>query len=342
MEKFRKYIKIAGYPVSLFFLYLTFRDTNFSLIVDNLRYIHWPLLFIAAILYFGFIVIRAQYQRNNLANIKSDIGFSSSITSIASALFFNVIFPARIGEIIRAFTLSNREGVKKASILSYIVVEKLIDFLFMLVLLGALVLAGFRALEVNRIIILASIIVVAIVAFIFVYIKYNRGILTVFRLMIPNKFHEPMHALNAAVLEGFRFFRTPAQVMKSILMLTAGWSLVTGVFWCISYNYIRVLSLPLYSPLFFIVFASLSLAIPSAPAGIGVVHYGLYLAIRILTNNALDESIHLVAAFILVLHFFTGIVMDLAVAGGVMLYAKLVRQERAIKPKEVKIHEETA
>jgi uncharacterized membrane protein YbhN (UPF0104 family) len=342
MERIRKFIKIAGYPLSIFFLYLTFRDTNFSLIVDNLKYIHWSLLFVAAILYLGFIAIRAQYQRNNLVYIKRDIAFSSSITSVSSALFFNVIFPARIGEIIRAFYLSNRESLKKASLLSYILVEKLIDFLFMLVLLGALVFAGFRSLEVNRIILFSSIIVFVIVVFIFVYIRFNRGVLSFFQLVIPNKLHGAMNNLNTSVLEGFRFYKSSVQVLRSILMLTAGWSLVTGVFWCISYNYIRVLALPPYSPLFFIVFASLSLAVPSAPAGIGVVHYGLYLAIRILTNNTLDESIHLIAAFILVLHFFTGIVMDLVVAGSVILYAKLIKKESTIKPKKVKINEETS
>ena len=342
IERVKKSIKIAGYPLSLFFLYLTFRDTNISLIINNLKYVNWSLLFVAALLYLGFIAVRAQYQRNNLIYIKENISFSSSITSVALALFYNVIFPARIGEIIRSFYLSTREGLKKASILSYVVVEKLIDFLFMLVLLVILVFFGFRALEVNRIILIASIIVLVFVCFIFIYSKFNRWIVSFLRFLIPKKYHEPLNRMNISVLEGFRFYRSAGQILRGVLLLTAGWSLVSGVFLCVSYNYIRVLSLPFYSPLFFIVFTSLSLAIPSAPAGIGVVHYGLFLSIRLLSNNVLDERIHLVAAFILVLHFFTGIVMDLVVAGGVILFTKLIKRDAPIKPKELSINGNTA
>ena len=64
----------------------------------------------------------------------------------------------------------------------------------------------------------------------------------------------------------------------------------------------ELLDLPLYSCLVFMVFSALSLSIPSAPAGIGVVHYGLYLAVSLLGGEIVDTQTDIVAAFVISIH----------------------------------------
>lgn len=99
----KRYLKIIGYLISALFLYLTFRGTDFNLIIRHLNYLN--LYYIAGALIFNlcFFAIRGFYQINNLHYIKCDIAFSNSITSIGIAQFYNVIFPVRIGEAIRTF-----------------------------------------------------------------------------------------------------------------------------------------------------------------------------------------------------------------------------------------------
>ena len=83
-----------------------------------------------------------------------------------------------------------------------------------------------------------------------------------------------------------------------------------------------LLDLPLYSCLVFTVFSALSLSIPSAPAGIGVMHYGLFLAVKMLGGEIVLSQIDIVAAFIISTHFF-GMVNDILVGGSIMILYKI-------------------
>ena len=97
------FLRYAGYILSAFFLYLTFRDVEYGALVDNINHVSMPLLFLALIVNILFFIFRALYQNSNLYFLKSDIPFAVSITAIAKAQFYNVFLPARIGELLRVF-----------------------------------------------------------------------------------------------------------------------------------------------------------------------------------------------------------------------------------------------
>ena len=324
MAFFKRYFKFIGFFLSALFLYLTFRNANLALILKNLRFLN-PLLICAAFcLYFLFYVVRALYQRNNLAAIKPGIGFGNSLASIALSLFFNVIFPARLGEVVRTFYLYKRENLSKASVLSYILIEKLIDFLFMVFLLLVLLVAGFSktesGVELRKIAFIASAAGLAILSLAFIYVKFNRVVFSILMAVTPKKTHSSLARMNESALEGIRFYRSAGQVARGAALMILSWVIVMGVFSLVVRSYVTILNLPVYSGLFFMVFSSLSLAIPSAPAGIGVVHYGLYLAVRLLSDASPSYDMNLVGAFTIVVQFLTGILMDLVIGGGISLY----------------------
>ncbi len=77
------------------------------------------------------------------------------------------------------------------------------------------------------------------------------------------------------------------------------------------------------------VFSALSLSVPSAPAGIGVMHYGFFLAVKLLSNGNLTEQINLVAAFVIVMHFYI-MLMDVLVGGGIIAYDKLILKDKVV------------
>jgi hypothetical protein len=83
------------------------------------------------------------------------------------------------------------------------------------------------------------------------------------------------------------------------------------------------MNLPAYAGVVSMIFSSLSLAVPSAPAGIGVVHYGLYLAVRLLNGVSPSLDVNIVGAFTIVVHFFTAILMDLVIGGGILLFFRV-------------------
>ena len=322
----KKHTGKIGYLVSIIFLILVFKDTNFGLIVGNFKYVNFYYISVALICNSCFFLIRGLYQINNLHYIKPNIRFSISVTSIGIAQFYNVIFPARLGEVIRAFFLSKNENIPKTSILSYIFIEKVIDFLVILFLFFVIVMFGFGNVESKKALIFLSILVTIIIVGIFIFIRFNRVVINVLEKIIPNKIHKLLNKLNKDVLEGFKFYKSIEQIIKSIFLVLASWMIMVTIFWFISQPYIKVLELPSYSCLFFMVFSALSLSVPSAPAGIGVMHYGLFLAVKLLSNNAIESQINIIAAFIIMMHFIV-MSLDVIVGGCIIIYYKIISKE---------------
>ncbi|MBT6047292.1 MAG: flippase-like domain-containing protein [Candidatus Scalindua sp.] len=322
MDEIKKHLKKIGYIVSIIFLYFTFKDTDFSLILKHLKYVSPYCLIGALIFNCCFFVIRGLYQTNNLYYIKPNIPGSTSITAIGVAQFYNVIFPARFGEVFRAFFLSKREGVQKASILSYIFIEKVLDFLVILLLLLIISVFGVRNAEVRKVLICSFLIIVSIISSLFIYIRYNEKMLFVLERVTPKSIHGLLHRISSEVLQGLSFFKSIKQIVTGIILLLTSWMMITGVFWCVSYPYVKLLELPFYSCLFFMVFSALSLSVPSAPAGIGVMHYGLFLAVKLLSKDFIETEVNLIAAFVISMHFFV-MLFDVLVGGGIIVFHKI-------------------
>lgn len=322
----KKHVKILGWLISIIFLYLTFKNTNFSLILEHFKYINPYLILIAFVFDFVFFAIRGFYQINNLLYIKPNIRFSISFSSIAVAQFYNNIFPARLGEVIRTFFLSKRENIQKITILSYIFIEKIIDFIFVFFLFLLIVVTGFKGFGVDKVIIATIFVLAFIITGLIVYIRFNLNILNILLKIAPEKFHDLLQKLNSEVLNGLKFYQSVKQVAIGISLMLASWIIIMLIFWLISYPYVKLLGLPYYSCLFFMVFSVISLSVPSAPSGIGVMHYGLFLAVKLLIGNPVESQINMIAAFVIVLHFFL-VLLDIVASGTILISNKIFNKD---------------
>jgi len=133
MDKNKKIIlTLFGYLISVSLLVVVFKDTNFEKIFEYLKKIDLFLVLLALLLNIIFIWIRGVYQKNNLYITTPNIRTGTSIVSIGISLFYNAILPTRLGDVIRAVFISLRDNIKKKRLLPYILVEKIIDFLFMI------------------------------------------------------------------------------------------------------------------------------------------------------------------------------------------------------------------
>lgn len=317
----KKYIKLLGYLISVLFLYITFKGIDFFLLFKYFKYINFYYIAFALVLDVGFIAIRGLYQINNLYYVKPDIKFVTSNTSIAIAYFYNTILPARLGEMVRVFFLAKKEDISKTSILSYIFIEKIMDLAVILLLFSLIIVLGFKDVKLVNTLVSFLGIIGLIVFLLFIYLRFNKKILLGFFKFIPKRLHEIINKFNTNIMEGFRCFRTVEQIFKGIVLLISGWAIVIAIFFLISYPYVQLLGLPFYSCVFFMVFSTLSLTIPSAPSGIGVMDYGLFLAVKLLSNN-LQPQVNLVAAFVITMHCFL-IAIDLIAGGFIMIYHKI-------------------
>lgn len=314
----KKALPYIGIIISLFFLYLTFHNVNFGLMRMHLGHITVPAVAGVFVCNLLFFIIRALYQINNLHYLKAGISFRSSLGAIATAQFYNNLLPARIGDIIRSITLKKQEGLAVASVLSYIIVEKIADMTLMLLLLVVILAIGFQIAGITSIMVISAVILFCITGTLIVFVRCNGWLLSRGLWIMPARLHPLMIRLNSELVSGLQCFRSKRQVFIAIGLLLAGWLMVIGVFYFISLPYLPLLGLPWYACLFFTVFSIFSMSVPSAPAGIGVVHYGLFLAISLLNRTIISTQLDLVAALIIIMHL-TSYLVDLILSGGLLL-----------------------
>lgn len=317
----KKLVPLLGIVISIVFLLLTFRNVDFRLMAGSLVHVSVLSIMGALVCDMLFFIARAQYQRNNLSTIKKHIGFKTSLSTIAAAQFFNNLLPARIGEVVRSVRLSKLESIPTASILSYIVIEKIVDVIIMFVLLLIILAVGFGTIETGRVVGVVAIAVLAAVISILIYVRCNSFLVNVFLRRLPDKIKNKSISINTDLITGFKSFKSVKQIGIAVFWLIASWACVWATFYFLSFSYAKLLDLPWYASLFFMVFSVFSLSIPSAPSGIGVVHYGLFLAMGLLSPDSIKTQVNTVAAFVVFLHL-SFYVLDLLVSGSVLLITR--------------------
>ena len=314
--------KLLGYLFSIFFLYLAFKDTDINLIYKNIEYLNFSYILVAFFLTISFYFIRSLYQENNLQYINPGLSSNISLHSIALTHFYNNILPARLGEVIRAFYLSKKSNIGKTQILSYILVEKILDVIFILFVLLIIIMIETNAIEIVNRVKMLPLLFLLLLIFITIFLYFNKHLAERFRTIIPKKYHKKVSKINFDIRQGLNCFKSISQVIKSIVLLLVGWLLVISIYYFISIPYIEIMTLPSYAFIYFLVFTALSLMIPSAPAGIGVVHYGLFFSISLLNPDIISSNIDLVAASVISLHFYIFLI-DILSSGLIIIFQRI-------------------
>lgn len=318
-------MKGIGWGISIIFLYLTFRGTDVTNFPDYFEGLDILYLIYALIANGIFIVIRGLYQINNLCHINSEIHLSVSCFSVAKGLLFNVLYPARYGDFSKMLFLSRKINVNKSIVFSYLLIERLLDIIVILSLSIIVLYLNSGLYDMVVMLRYTVLLIMMILLFLFIYVKYNSLIVRIISAIIPHNVFVYLIKINADILKGFSVYKTKTQFLNSLLLLLLSWIVMLGVFWFISYPFVNHFHLPLYSCLVFMVFTALSLSVPSAPAGIGVMDYSLLLAVKTIGGDFAYTHIVEAAAFVISMHLFL-LLCDLIVAGGFVLYGKLIKQ----------------
>ena len=167
MNKNKKTIlTLFGYLISISLLIIIFKDINFERVFEYLKKIDPFLVLLALLLNIIFIWIRGVYQKNNLYITTPNIRTNTSIVSIGISLFYNAILPTRLGDVIRAVFISLRDNIKKKRLLPYILVEKVIDFLFMIFFFALIIIIESEAKISSYLIVTFVVIVISIIIFV--------------------------------------------------------------------------------------------------------------------------------------------------------------------------------
>lgn len=127
--------------LSLIFLFFFFRSVDWGDVIANLGRINPGFAVLLVVLVPLHLVTRAIRWRFLLMHEKRNVRFSNMFAGNAVGFTVTLIFPARLGEVVKPLYLAGKEKMRKGFVIGTVVVERIFDVFTMCALLGLFLLA---------------------------------------------------------------------------------------------------------------------------------------------------------------------------------------------------------
>jgi len=261
----------AGIVLGGIITWLVAASTDLSEVADLLTSgIDWRLLSVAALAYALFFMVKALRWRLLLRPV-AEVPLLRLAAYVLAGYAGNVLLPLQAGDMARGYLLAKRQEVSPAAVLSGIALEKLLDFVALLVLLAA---ALWMTESTSPVVETVALVLAAAISL--------AGILLAVALFRPGSTlavaeralgHAPRSVgarfgpLLGEALEGLGALRRRslfAAVLAASLIL---WALMLGALWAAAAAV--AVEVPLAVAVFVLVLAAVGLALPTTPGFVG-------------------------------------------------------------------------
>ena len=291
-----------GAAISAVFLILAFRGQDLGEVSSVLRRIHYGWLVPALAFYFAGVWVRAVRWSVLLRPLMRARGRDLFPVVIAGYTANNVL-PLRTGEVVRAYLLGRRFGVRKTAALATIAVERLFDGLTMLVfMLAAAGAISFTA-ELRRLALVAFLLFTIILVGLGVVVlaaSWRERLLRLALGPLPQGVAVRVERAAESFLSGLGVLRR-----RRDLVLVAGasllaWTLEAAMYWTIARGFGQPLvgAMGLDGALLTTGVANLATLVPASPGYVGTFEAGVTLAIA----GALELPRGLALSYAIVVH----------------------------------------
>ena len=296
MKRWQFWLSIA---VSALFMWLALRGLDLSRFRDALQDADYIWLVPSVLVYFGAVWARTWRWHYMLRSLKP-VPLSRLFPTVTISYMGNNVYPARAGEVLRAYVLKRDEGVSMSASLATILVERIFDGLVML-LFVFLTLPTVPDLDPNlrRLVIFASL---AFFGALLVFLALASAPTTSRRLysalinrFAPARFRDKLLNLADRFMEGLVGLRRGRDLGMIFCTSIVVWLLETVKYWFVMQAFpfeVSFFALMLMNGL-----ANLALTIPAAPGGIGPFDWA---GIETLAAFGVDRA--LASAYTIVLH----------------------------------------
>ncbi len=259
--------------ITLLFLDLTFHRINYKLFFSSINLINWEYIPILFIYPFIFLLIRAYKWKYLLTHIKK-ISLINLYDATIVGFMANSIFPARLGELIRAYILGEKEKISKSTIFATIVLERVSDGL----IIGLFTIYIFLFNPINnpffiKIGEIGIFVYILIIILIILFYKYKNSIINFINKYL--KFLKFITRFLDSFYEGLHILNNSKDLIIYLFLSIILW------FVTIHYTYLLLHSMDLtiilqhinknhfYISLLLLVMMALGYSIPSGPGALG-------------------------------------------------------------------------
>lgn len=269
---------LLGILLSGLCLWYAFRGVNLAAMAASMGRVGagWVLASVAGCLL--SLVVRAVRWRFLLVGVEG-VGMGSLISATFVGMMANNLLPARLGEVVRAWVFAKREAMQVPAVLASIVVERLLDMIALVALLGFTVAAApplsGRGADVIRQAGAAGVVLCAAGGVgVMVMARFQTQILRATERWLQST----RHAWGARGIEMLRFFLEGLSVLRGRMGAVA-WAVgLSFIIWAFGIASLYLLAqgfelgLTLAQSTLVFVIVLFGIAIPSAPGFIGTFH----------------------------------------------------------------------
>ena len=287
----------------LFFWQLDIGDT-----LEHLRDADYIWLIPALALYFLAVLFRAIRWRFLLMHIK-EVPAIRLYSPVVVGYMANNLLPVRLGEFVRAWFFSEREGVSKSAALGTVLLERVFDGVGLLII--ALIVWPF--LDVSEVFsafsddigipegVLIGLIlslflgVLALMFGVAIFPVLRDVVVKALTRFLPKRIREPAQRILYSFVDGLSGLRNPRRVVLILAVTMPVWLAEGAMYHIIGWAF--DLDVPYNGSLFITAIANLAVSLSSAPGGIGPFEYGTKVVLE-----GFNESPEVAAAYAVILH----------------------------------------
>jgi len=270
-----KFKVLIGLVISLVFVFLAFRDVNFQEMSDALAAANYLWLLPAFLLMLISHFVRAYRWRYFLEPMKDGVKFSPMFSALMIGYAANNIFPLRLGEFLRAYAIGKSQKISKSSAFATIIVERLIDILALLLLLGSTILFYPlpEIIEKSGYVILA--ITVGAIIFMVFLMEKSAATIGLLAKLLPARVFEKVERIARSFLQGFQALRKSEHYLKVSIFSILVWLLYAGTVYVsfFAFDLPQDYQLNVAAGLVVLVTVSIGIMIPSSPGFVGTYHW---------------------------------------------------------------------
>jgi len=308
---------LIGAGISIFFLFMLFRKIDFNQLAQAFKTLHWGYLLLAVAITFVSYTLRA-VRWHYLLLPQKKAAPRNLLSATIICYMANNLLPARLGEIIRACVLAEKEQLETSSVFATLVLDRLCDGFSVLVILvitfftvqlppgmekvqSGLVTGGYVTFSLY----------IAVIVFLVFLKKSTVTTLKFVSLVLrpfPAVLSEKIIPLLGSFIAGIRLSSRPGELVAVIFSSALIWATAT---WPVDLL-LRAfdINLPITASMFILVFLVFAVMVPASPGYVGTYHaacmYGL-MAFNVSKEQALSVALvmHAVNFFpITILGFF--------------------------------------
>jgi glycosyltransferase 2 family protein len=298
----RRWKFLVGVAISVVFLWYNLRGLHLQAVWHYIQVANFWWVLPAVAVYFGAVWARTWRWHYLLRPLKS-VPLGRLFPVVCIGYFGNNVYPARAGEVIRAFVLRRNEGISVSASLATIVVERVFDGLVMLLFVFfALPFVGFEHVPaIYRVtVVVASVaFFVALIVFLWMALdpqRFSRVYHFFSDRLVPARFREPLDGFVERFMSGLSFLRNGRDVLMVFVTSLVIWLLETVKYWLIMQGFMFAVSVSFVGLMLMNGVVNLTTTLPSAPGYIGTFEVGA----KVLTALGVDASMAL--GYTLVLH----------------------------------------